>query len=276
MFGFEFEKLVNGTFIVIREDPEGELGYIITRENGKVQTITTRATKLEAYQLAGEWMKEAGFVENRDGTNYNKDLQAHYGVIHSNKVDGDWYGDIMSSSDCVDLDYTEAREEAEYFLKAIFEEHKTSNSICDEIRKLEWPSERDMIRLCQMIPDNPDAEDKEGLIEEILDLWNDGYNSDGPSRFLYNDGCGLVFEIDRDGDIFVTSSHWAAYTKGCSPCAPNAGHLESGEGPFKSLALPPDAFSTESPCPYTPFPIDEHGDPIPADKADVPEGWDHI
>ena len=86
---------------------------------------------------------------------------------------------------------------------------------------------------------------------ELEQDFNDGYEADGSSYLLEDEEYSVL--LCADGDIFVRRSPYYTFRGLCSPCAPNAGHLQTA-GDYKAYCLGPDWFDRAegSPIPYGP------------------------
>ena len=102
--------------------------------------------------------------------------------------------------------------------------------------------------LAEWRADNPDAE--EGDEDDALqDFWDDYYCNDEELYRLETDG--MILEISYLGGaamVWVLKSPHTRMVRECSPCCPNAGDLDSGEGGVVAYDLPPEWYGKEEAC----------------------------
>jgi hypothetical protein len=108
------------------------------------------------------------------------------------------------------------------------------------------------------------------VLDPLIDNFNDSYESDGSGIMDYSD---KEYDLHVSGDnfgIFVMKSPYYTYCRGCSPCAPGAGDLDSSfdpdehkitEGHHRALCLGPEWFDKEESeyskkIPYRVFRVD--------------------
>ncbi len=78
---------------------------------------------------------------------------------------------------------------------------------------------------------NLDIADNDIDIDRIMDQWNDHYSGNESGIMDYSDS---KYDLHVSGDnfgIFVMKSPYYTYCRGCSPCAPGAGDLNSPLNP---------------------------------------------
>lgn len=108
------------------------------------------------------------------------------------------------------------------------------------------------------------------VLDPLIDNFNESYESDGSGIMDYSD---KEYDLHVSGDnfgIFVMKSPYYTYCRGCSPCAPGAGDLDSSfdpddheitEGYHRALCLGPEWFDKEESeyskkIPYRVFRVD--------------------
>lgn len=124
--------------------------------------------------------------------NYDEKTGIRYGVISPHSINQDALNDIYTNG--TDPQYEEAKKE----LLTKIEEFCDDNAI---------PFDR--------------------VKDVLIDEWNDNYQSDGSGVMDYSDN---EYDLHVSGDnfgIFVMKSPYYTYCRGCSPCAPGAGDLDS-------------------------------------------------
>lgn len=168
------------------------------------------------------------------GANQDKATGIHYGVIPSNSLSPFALDDIYSNG--TDLNYESWKEEVKTSVQSSVESALDSFMLSSQARRL-----------------------AEAATEAVMDSdWlGEGYESNGESSYLYEDG-DLKIQLCSDGDIFVIKSPFVCNAQYCSPCAPGAGYLPNpcDSGPV-CYCLPEDWFDSENPCPYSPRPVEE-------------------
>jgi hypothetical protein len=154
----------------------------------------------------------------------NVDLKTgiHYGVIHNNRLGEFAWDDIVANG--TDLDYAEAID-----------------SITTELR--------DAIK--SVLSDYVATFDADAIAADIIADLDFTVESSDCARYHYESE-SEEFTVGSDGDIFVTRSKYYTLCGFCSPCAPNAGYLES-RGDVKAYCLGPDWFDENNPMPYEAF-----------------------
>lgn len=108
------------------------------------------------------------------------------------------------------------------------------------------------------------------VLSSVIDIYNESYEPDGSGIMDYSDE---EYDLHVSGDnfgIFVMRSPYYTYCRGCSPCAPGAGDLDSPidpdeheitEGYYRALCLGPEWFDQEDheysrKIPYRVFRVD--------------------
>jgi hypothetical protein len=106
--------------------------------------------------------------------------------------------------------------------------------------------------------------------DTFIDVYNDSYESDGSGIMDYSDKEYDLHVSGGNFGIFVMKSPYYTYCRGCSPCAPGAGNLDSSfdpddheitEGYHRALCLGPEWFDKEESeyskkIPYRVFRVD--------------------
>jgi len=172
-------------------------------------------------------------------SNYDEKTGIHYGVISPNSIGAETLNDLIDRS--VDTVYNSAKEDFTESLRNILEDSINNNVDIDEIISL--------------------AEDK------FCENYENDYHG-----YEYEDKEYSLHISDDNFGIFVIRSPYYTYTKQCSPCAPNAGDLnspislseyEKGDhnafmyGTVKAYCLPKDFFDEEyAKIPYRYYRVD--------------------
>jgi hypothetical protein len=150
-----------------------------------------------------------------DAPNVDHATGIRFGVIHSNCLSSDAIADIQDNGE--DLTYAAAAEDAKAQIRSAMSDcleeiigYRTKSAL-DSAVAVVW--------------------------ESISQDYNDGYDPDG-STYLYESG-GYKITLCADGDLFVELSPYYALRGLCSPCAPNAGHLNT-DGEYRTYCLAPD------------------------------------
>ncbi len=163
--------------------------------------------------------------------NYDPETFCHFGVISQHSIGGDQLSEIFDNGR--NLSYESAVDTVKQSLRSAlsdyFSDYKHSYQGRPETSKLE------------------DA--VESAWDAIADDWNDGYDGCGEETYLYEqDGYKISNSVSLVC-LFVEKSPYYTYTRGCSPCAPNAGDLDNPAGELKTYCLNGDWFEDEK-APY--------------------------
>ena len=173
--------------------------------------------------------------------NLNFDTGIHYGCISQHSVDmsqmDDWYDN--------DATYEEAKDEIED-------------------------------RISEALDGLLDPVDISNVVDEAIDRFNESYQNDEPAYYYSDDEYEAEFSHSLSCWIILKSPYYT-YCKGCSPCVPNAGDLDSPVTPedFDENNLPvsmfdygtvrrayclPERFFDDDKAPYEYFKVenDEH------------------
>ncbi|MCK9593885.1 MAG: hypothetical protein M0Q91_17935 [Methanoregula sp.] len=132
--------------------------------------------------------------------NFDEKTGIRYGVISPHNISSFALDDIYQNG--TDPQYESAKEEFENGLKSAIKEFCDNNS-------------------------NMRLDDRHIDIDVIMDQWNDHFENDGSGIMDYSDS---EYDLHVSGDnfgIFVMRSPYYTYCRGCSPCAPGAGDLNS-------------------------------------------------
>ncbi len=149
----------------------------------------------------------------------------HYGVIHNQHLAEYAYDDILQSG--TDLDYKDTIENLRCELKSA---------------------------ISSVLTDYAESFDADSIVTDILDSIELCVESSGDcTRYHYKDD-KVEFILCSDGDIFVTDSKYYTMAAECSPCAPNAGYLQT-PGNLKTYCLGPEWFDEHNPMPYKIFTV---------------------
>jgi len=184
--------------------------------------------------------------------NMNVETGIHYGVIPLNDLH-EWATETFMQGE--DMGYKTALSE---FKQTCL---NTANAILiDQVEMSDRKAIRDNLgsELSDAFDDCYDAMKEEITAEELAevifnaceDSW--GYSmqdNSGPWRIEED---GVEAELHSDNDVWVFQSPFYTLAAECSPCAPNAGYLNS-EGGVKTYCLGLDWFNKEAPCPYKVF-----------------------
>jgi hypothetical protein len=174
--------------------------------------------------------------------NFNEILGIRYGVISPHSVGQDSEYDLYEGPNSTDPYYESGKKELEEKIDSFFQD---IGNLSDEIR--------------------------ESLKDQIITEWFEGYeNPDGAMDYSDKE-----YDLHVSGDnfgIFVMRSPYYTYCRGCSPCAPGAGDLDSpidkDSGSFdadpylyRALCLGPEWFDKEESeyskkIPYRVFRVD--------------------
>lgn len=165
-------------------------------------------------------------------TNFDAVTQCHFGVISYHSLNQDALADVFDNGR--NLTYESAVAEVKANLRSTLSDYFSDYKHGKETSKLD------------------DAVD--ATFDAIADDWNDGYESSGDEQFLYEQDGYKISNSPSLVCLFIKQSPYYTYTRGCSPCAPNAGDLDNPQdGGLKTLCLGLDWFDADSPCPYTVF-----------------------
>jgi len=157
--------------------------------------------------------------------NINNTTGIHYGVIYNQHLAEFAYDEIRYHG--TDLNYAEALENLHSELK-----HAVSS----------------------VLEDYAESFDADAIVSNIVDSIDLNIESTGDcTRYHYKDE-SVEFTLCSDGDIFVTDSKYYTMAAECSPCAPNAGYLQT-PGNLKTYCLGPDWFDEHNPMPYKIFTV---------------------
>jgi hypothetical protein len=161
--------------------------------------------------------------------NINKSTGIRFGVISQNSLNSDVMSEIHQESS--DLSFIQWKEKLTADLKAIWIRGKTDNdqSLLDAYLTSELgrgcaqsESVKETVSELAATCDEPEAV---SLIEELIDLLAEGYDSDGQSWRYEKDGYTLTDCLDSD--MFILASPYFTYANLCSPCVPGAGNIDS-------------------------------------------------
>ena len=175
-----------------------------------------------------------------DLPNFDASTGISYGVISQHSLSPYAVDDIISSAD--DLYYEEAKAE---FIE----------SLTDAILEV----------LNNYITYH---EDPEINVDDYVDMWNDAYQNDEHHWFIKD--AEYTLDFSNDLGIYVCKSPYYTYCRGCSPCCPGAGDLDSSitkdgydhtefnymswGGAKKAYCLPNDYFDDHK-APYVYFKV---------------------
>jgi hypothetical protein len=123
--------------------------------------------------------------------NQNLDTGIHYGCISQHSID------ISAMDDWYDND-------------AMYDEIK------DEIEN----------RITEALEEYMDPVDISNVVDEAIDRFNENYQNDEPAYYYFDDQYEAEFSHSLVCWIIKKSPYYT-YCKGCSPCVPNAGDLDS-------------------------------------------------
>ena len=162
-----------------------------------------------------------------DMTNVDADTMIHFGVIGRGQLDAQAFGSMLDHTD--DLSY---REEVE----------GVKLQFVHAMNQLQTKRTGDRRRALDLILKRLDCQD-EGKLEELMELcenhdcnaaklfevveeeFNDQYEPGGALRWRYERD-GYLIEDCLSTDLMILRSPYFTYAPACSPCVPNAGHLE--------------------------------------------------
>lgn len=133
-------------------------------------------------------------------SNYDEKTGIRYGVISPHSISSWSLNDIYDQG--TDPIYESGKKEFEDGLKEVIREYCDNNA-------------------------NLDIADNDINIDSIMDQWNDNYSGNDSGIMDYSDS---EYDLHVSGDnfgIFVMRSPYYTYCRGCSPCAPGAGDLDS-------------------------------------------------
>jgi hypothetical protein len=132
--------------------------------------------------------------------NYDETTGIYYGVINPHSITPEVLNDLYDRG--TDPIYKESKKQ-----------------LTDKINEL--------FELIGFIGDDKESD----LRDEIEQIFNDNYQSDGSGIYDYED---QEYTLHVSGDnfgIFVIKSPYYTFCRKCSPCAPNAGDLDSPINP---------------------------------------------
>jgi len=179
-------------------------------------------------------------------TNYDEKTGIRYGVISPHSINQDALNDIYTNG--TDPYYGEGIKEIKQHVQDFISSYpyRISEGTQDSIRDM--------------------------LIEDF----SDGYeNPDGAIDYSDNE-----YDLHVSGDnfgIFVMKSPYYTYCRGCSPCAPGAGDLDSPMTSYigaistnfdKALCLGTEWFDQDNPIPYRVFRVDNDQEVLPETCAE--------
>jgi len=158
--------------------------------------------------------------------NYDSETGCHYGVISYHTVNQDALQDVFDNGE--NLSYKYAVNEVKGSLEIALKDYFSDST---------WygrPSD-----LKQAVDDAWDV---------IADSFNDNYQGED-EQFCYEQDGYRISNSPSLVCLFVEKSEYYTYTRGCSPCAPNAGDLDNADGELKTYCLGPDWFE-DGKAPY--------------------------
>jgi hypothetical protein len=127
--------------------------------------------------------------------NYDEKTGIRYGVISPHNISSWSLDEIYQNG--TDPQYESGKEELTRDIKNILDRYNFSAGQIDEV------------------------------LSPVIDIFNESYESDGSGIMDYSD---KEYDLHVSGDnfgIFVMRSPYYTYCRGCSPCAPGAGDLNS-------------------------------------------------
>lgn len=185
--------------------------------------------------------------------NFDETTGIRYGVISPHNISSFALDDIYNEG--TDPQYESAKEDFENGLKSAIKEFCDNNS-------------------------NMRLDDRHIDIDQIMDQWNDHYESDGSGIMDYSD---KEYDLHVSGDnfgIFVMRSPYYTYCLNCSPCAPGAGDLDNPieipdfqemDRGDRALCLGHDWFDQDADqysrkIPYRVFRVSDNTEVLPGDQ----------
>lgn len=173
--------------------------------------------------------------------NYDETTGIRYGVISPHSIRSFALEDIYEKG--TDPQYEEAKEEITRDIKTVLDRHGFSVGQIDEV------------------------------LTPVIDIFNEDYQPDGSGIMDYSDNEYTLHVSGDNFGIFVMKSPYYTYCRGCSPCAPGAGDLDSPIDPVnlhldtlehisaKTLCLGPEWFDKDNDqysrkIPYRVFRVD--------------------
>ena len=180
--------------------------------------------------------------------NMNLDTGIHFGCISQNTLDPDALMGLVDDS--ADVLYDEASEDFKEDLKTAMEEGTVL-----ELLKLNYMDE-------SLVDEEYDT---------IVDEWCMGYQNDYHQWYYQDEEYEMDFSEDMNCIIILRSPYYT-YCRGCSPCVPNAGDLDSPVTPddyennndvgffypkFHKAYCLPDNFFEDDKAPYKYFDVEE-------------------
>jgi len=190
--------------------------------------------------------------------NFDPKTGCHYGVISQNRLNPYALEEIYQNG--VDTHYLAALED----FKAAVEDALPHGE--GEVKRVVGECLFDRRNTTAAIEgffllrrDRSEEEDEEELIdlmEVLADEFGQQWESDGDGGGYRYEAEGYVITTDSHGDLFVIRSPYFTLTRECSPCAPNAGHLENTEGGYlKTYCLDAGWFEKEQ-APYSIYSVE--------------------
>ena len=158
--------------------------------------------------------------------NYDVETGCHFGVISYHSLNQDALQDVFDQGE--NLSYRYAVEQVKAALRLALSDYFSSYKHGKEESDLE--------------------EAVSAAFDAVEDGFNDGYQGED-EQYLYEKDGYVISNSPSLVCLFVQKSPYYTYTRGCSPCAPNAGDLDNTDGSLKTYCLGPDWFE-ESKAPY--------------------------
>ncbi len=161
-------------------------------------------------------------------TNFDVATECHYGTISYHSVMPEALDDIFSQGE--NLSFEMAVDEAKASLRSVLK---------DWFSDCKYGKERSRLDACL-----------ESAWDAISDDWNYQYQGED-EQFLYERDGYKISNSPSLVCLFVEKSPYYTYTRGCSPCVPNAGDLDNAGGSLKTYCLGPEWFDGEK----APYPV---------------------
>jgi|SRR5579863_1655953 len=156
--------------------------------------------------------------------NYDVETQCHYGVISYHSVMAEALDDVFTQGDS--MTYKACVENIKASIRSALSDYLHSYRLDDAV---------------------------DSAFEAIEDDFNDCYEAEDEQFVYERDG----YKISNSPSLvclFIERSPYYTYTRGCSPCAPNAGDLDNPDGGLKTFCLGHDWFE-DGKAPYPVYDI---------------------
>lgn len=141
-------------------------------------------------------------------SNYDPACECHFGVISIHSVHPDALDDVYQNGKNLTYEACVGQVKAE--LRSAISDYVSSRVLDEAV---------------------------DAAFEGIEDDLNDAYESNGEEVFLYGADGYKISNSPLLVCLFVEKSPYYTYTRGCSPCAPNAGDLDNPDGSLKTFCL---------------------------------------